>query len=163
MAAIWKLPVVFVCENNQFAMSARPADVTSVVNLARRADALGIPGAIVDGMDVLAVFDAVVVRGRARPRWRRPEPDRRPTLPLRGPPRRRPAALPGAGRGASAGRERDPIQRWRERLIDGGLISDADATELAQRVDQEVQEAEEFAKAERRCRMPAAAWDDLYA
>jgi TPP-dependent pyruvate/acetoin dehydrogenase alpha subunit len=68
IAAIWDLPLVLVCENNQFAMSARVADMTSVQPLARRADAYGFPGSDVDGMDALAVRAAVleaVVRARS--------------------------------------------------------------------------------------------------
>ena len=68
LAAIWKLPVVFVCENNQFAMSARVQVMTAVPDPADRAIAYGIPGQNVDGMDVLAVFRAAseaIERARA--------------------------------------------------------------------------------------------------
>jgi pyruvate dehydrogenase E1 component alpha subunit len=68
LAAIWKLPVVFICENNQFAMSARVQVMTAVPDPAVRAVAYGIPGQNVDGMDVLAVFRAAseaVERARA--------------------------------------------------------------------------------------------------
>ncbi len=58
LAAIWKLPVVFICENNQFAMSARVQVMTAVPDPSVRAVAYGIPGSNVDGMDVLAVFRA---------------------------------------------------------------------------------------------------------
>src|ERR1700722_19944440 len=44
MAALWKLPLVLVCENNQFSMSTRPDDVTAVRDFSRRTDGLGIPG-----------------------------------------------------------------------------------------------------------------------
>src|SRR5215218_1783233 len=54
LAAIWKLPVVYVCENNQFAMSARVQQMTAVQDPADRAIAYGIPGSNIDGMDVLA-------------------------------------------------------------------------------------------------------------
>jgi TPP-dependent pyruvate/acetoin dehydrogenase alpha subunit len=72
LAAIWKLPVIYVCENNQFAMSARVQEMTAVPDPAVRAVAYGIPG---------------------------PELHRRHHLPLPGPPRRRPAELPNQGRG----------------------------------------------------------------
>src|SRR5437763_13523956 len=58
LAAIWKLPVVFVCENNQYAMSARADWATSVPDPAIRAVAYGFPGVGVDGMDFFAVFEA---------------------------------------------------------------------------------------------------------
>jgi acetoin:2,6-dichlorophenolindophenol oxidoreductase subunit alpha len=69
IASLWKLPLVLVCENNQFAMSARPAGTIAVGDrgLAGRADAYGFPGCTIDGMDVLAVRDAVgAARARAR-------------------------------------------------------------------------------------------------
>jgi len=68
LAAIWKLPVIYVCENNQFAMSARVQVMTAVSDPSIRAVAYGIPGVNVDGMDVLTVFRAAseaVERARA--------------------------------------------------------------------------------------------------
>jgi acetoin:2,6-dichlorophenolindophenol oxidoreductase subunit alpha len=68
LASIWKLPVIYVCENNQFAMSARVQNMTAVEDPAVRAVAYGMPGVNVDGMDVLAVFRAAseaVERARA--------------------------------------------------------------------------------------------------
>ena len=55
LAAVWKLPVVFVCENNQFQLSATWQEVRSVECIADRAAGYGIPGELVDGNDVLAV------------------------------------------------------------------------------------------------------------
>jgi pyruvate dehydrogenase E1 component alpha subunit len=55
LAAIWKLPVVFVCENNQYAMSARSDWSIAGGDPARRAAGYGIPGVTVDGMDLFAV------------------------------------------------------------------------------------------------------------
>ena len=59
LAATWKLPVVFVCENNQFALSADWRTLRAVADLAGRAAGYGMPGEVVDGNDVLAVEDAV--------------------------------------------------------------------------------------------------------
>jgi acetoin:2,6-dichlorophenolindophenol oxidoreductase subunit alpha len=56
LAAIWKLPVVFLCENNQFAMSGRADRMVAGRDLVRRAQSYDIPGESVDGMDVLAVY-----------------------------------------------------------------------------------------------------------
>ena len=58
MAAIWQLPVVFICENNQYAMSMSMTRSHAVQRVADRAAAYGIPGEAVDGMDVLAVYAA---------------------------------------------------------------------------------------------------------
>ena len=68
MAAIWKLPVIFVCENNGFAVTTSAQYAIAVPDIAVRGDAYGIPGRVVDGQDVLAVYDEVaraVARARA--------------------------------------------------------------------------------------------------
>jgi len=58
MASIWNLPIVFVLENNQYAVSTRIDDVVKVKDLSIRARSYGIPGVRVDGFDVLAVYEA---------------------------------------------------------------------------------------------------------
>ena len=68
MAAIWKLPVVYLCENNQYAMSMSIKRAFPIANIAERAAAYGIPGVTVDGNSVPAVYDAMaaaVARARA--------------------------------------------------------------------------------------------------
>ncbi len=68
LAAIWKLPVVFICENNGYAVSTPVSYATSIPNIADRAASYGIPGVIVDGQDPVAVFQAcetAVARCRA--------------------------------------------------------------------------------------------------
>jgi len=59
LAAIWRLPLLFICEDNGFAMSARSGEMIAGDDIARRADAYGFPGVSVDGQDVLAVHDTV--------------------------------------------------------------------------------------------------------
>ena len=67
LAAVWKLPVVFACENNVYGFSTHYRQTMAVDDIAVRAGAYGIPGAIVDGMDLLAVYDAAgEAVGRAR-------------------------------------------------------------------------------------------------
>jgi pyruvate dehydrogenase E1 component alpha subunit len=67
LAAIWDLPVVYVCENNRYGELTAASDAISVEHVSTRAGAYGIPGVTVDGQDVMAVFEAVSVAvARAR-------------------------------------------------------------------------------------------------
>ena len=59
MAAIWGLPVVYVCENNQYAMSFSVKRAFAIERISDRAAAYGVPGVTVDGNDLMAVYDAV--------------------------------------------------------------------------------------------------------
>ncbi len=104
MASVWKLPVVFVCENNGYGMSTSTARSTSVANIAERATAYGMPGVIVDGNDFAAVAEAsFVATERARAR-RRTVADREQDLPHPRPLALRPQPLPQQGRDRGAGR-----------------------------------------------------------
>ena len=68
MAAIWKLPMVFLCENNQYGLSTPFSEVTAGGSISARAAGYGVPGETIDGNDVVAVFaavDAAIARARA--------------------------------------------------------------------------------------------------
>lgn len=68
LAAVYKLPVVFVCENNLYATATRLVDVASNPDIASRSDAFRMPGVVVDGNDVLAVYEVAgnaIYRARA--------------------------------------------------------------------------------------------------
>ena len=68
LAAIWKLPVVFLCENNQYAVTSSFKQMVASDNIADRSAAYNIPGVMVDGQDVIAMHEAVsqaVARARA--------------------------------------------------------------------------------------------------
>jgi 2-oxoisovalerate dehydrogenase E1 component len=68
MAALWKLPIVYFCENNQYGLSTPMAASTAIDRLSKRAASYGMPGETIDGNDVVAVYEAVtkaVERARA--------------------------------------------------------------------------------------------------
>jgi pyruvate dehydrogenase E1 component alpha subunit len=68
LAAVWKLPVVFLCENNQYAVTSSFKDMVAVDNIADRSAAYNIPGVLVDGQDAIAMYEAVseaVARARS--------------------------------------------------------------------------------------------------
>lgn len=60
MAVLWELPMVFVCENNGFAISVPKEKAIPVENISQRADGFGLPGVTVDGNDPMAVYDAML-------------------------------------------------------------------------------------------------------
>lgn len=59
LASIWDLPVVFICENNQYGMSGPVKEMTNVKNIADRAAAYGIPGKVIDGLDMIEIMNTV--------------------------------------------------------------------------------------------------------
>ena len=68
LAAIWKLPVIFLCENNQYAVTTNFNDTVAVKNISDRAAAYNMPGVLVDGQDVVAMYESVrdaVARARS--------------------------------------------------------------------------------------------------
>jgi 2-oxoisovalerate dehydrogenase E1 component len=146
MAAIWKLPVVFVCENNQYATEVPFVTVAGNPELSARGIAYGIPSPAVDGNDVLQVH---AVAGEAVRRARAGEG---PTLIACTTYRTRPHSEGMRDGGyrtreeVEAWRSRDPIKRLREHLLNAS-ITDSDALDA---VDREVQvlvaEALEWAK-----------------
>jgi 2-oxoisovalerate dehydrogenase E1 component len=147
MAAIWKLPVVFVCENNQYATEVPFVTVAGNPELSARGIAYGIPSPAVDGNDVLQVH---AVAGEAVRRARAGEG---PTLLACTTYRTRPHSEGMRDGGyrtreeVEAWRGRDPIKRLREQLLNAKII-DSDALDT---VDREVQvlveEGLEWAKA----------------
>jgi pyruvate dehydrogenase E1 component alpha subunit len=60
MAQLWKLPVIFICENNKYGMGTSQARAMSISSVAKKGDAYGIANEFVDGMDVMAVRDATL-------------------------------------------------------------------------------------------------------
>src|SRR5215208_317889 len=108
LAAVWKLPTIFVCENNLYGEYSPVARTTPLEELVRRADAYAMPGVRVDGNDVRAVRKGLGGR-RPRTRGRRPDVHRGADLPSQGPLAHGPGHLPPAGGGRRVARARsDP-------------------------------------------------------
>ena len=145
LAALWKLPVLFVCENNLYAMGTALARHQAQPDIRRKADAYGMPSEAADGMDVVAVEEAT---RRAVAHVRRgagPFLLELRTYRLRA----HSTADPELYRGkeeVAEWKRRDPIALFTARLRETGLVSDADLaaveTAAAGAIDEAVREAE---------------------
>ena len=146
-AAIHRLPVIFLCENNQYAISVPFALESPVESVAQRAAAYDIPGVAVDGMDVLAVYKAVrEARDRAAS-------GAGPTLIEA---RVYRYGLHTSHVGLENYRDSDEVARWRERdplpayrryLAEVGLLDDGGAARMQAELDREIDRAVEVAEA----------------
>ncbi|MDH5334166.1 MAG: thiamine pyrophosphate-dependent enzyme, partial [Thermoleophilia bacterium] len=158
LAATWKLPVVFVCENNQFALSADWQTQRAVEDLADRASGYGMHGEVVDGNDVVAVEDAVAralatARAGGGPSFLEMKTFRRKQHSMRAnlPDVRDPAVV-------EEWEPRDPLPRLENMLRAAGQLDDARVAALRVEVEAEVEAAIETALADEQ-----ASTDDLKA
>lgn len=145
MASIWKLPVVFVCENNQYAMSTPVKKAFPIENIAERAAAYGMPGVVVDGNDVLAVYRATkeaVERARRGDgptliecktyRWKGHSKSDQQRYRTR--------------EEVEAWKKKDPISCFRSMLIREGIITEKEAERIEREAKETIEEAVRFAQ-----------------
>ena len=146
MAAIWKLPVVYVCENNQYAMSFSVKKAFAIEHISDRAAAYGMPGTTVDGNDVLAVYQAVSqaveqARAGAGPalienvtyRWRghsKSDANRYRTR-----------------EEIESWKQKCPIKRFRARLVKEEVLTEEEAVQIEQEAYAAIDAAVAFAEA----------------
>lgn len=145
LAALWKLPVVFLCENNLYAMGTALERHQAQTDISRKADAYGLPASVVDGMDVLAVENATrkgadFVRGGNGPcllefrtyRFRAhsmADPD-----------------LYRTKEEIETWKKRDPIALFEAKLRQLGLLADPDLARIESDIEVEIEEAVRFAE-----------------
>ena len=145
LAAVWKLPVVFVCENNLYNFSVHYKKTMLLDNVADRAAAYGIPGQVVDGMDILAVHGAA---GEAIKRARQGDG---PTLlecktyRFMGHSRFEPAGYRPKEE-VEEWKKRDPLVMFRQGLLQSLKVSEAEFEEIDRAVAKEIEEAVAFAE-----------------
>ncbi|MDZ4160007.1 MAG: thiamine pyrophosphate-dependent dehydrogenase E1 component subunit alpha [Anaerolineaceae bacterium] len=143
-AGVWKLPVIFFCENNLYGEGTPQSQQAAVPDLAVRAAAYGFPGVIVDGNDILAVYDATLVAaGRAR-RGEGPTFIEAKTYRLHGHYEGDPQVY-RAVEEIEAWKQKDPIPAFRKRLIQSNVFSDGDLEEIQGSVFMQLDEAVKFA------------------
>jgi pyruvate dehydrogenase E1 component alpha subunit len=144
MASVWGLPVIFVCENNLYAMGTRQSMVMKIEDISQRAAGYGIPGVTVDGNDVMAVYEEA---HRAVARARKGEG---PTLlecktyRHKGHSRFDPAKYRPREE-VDEWMARDPVESFREKLLDKGIPEEF-LHKIESTVESEIEEAVEFAQ-----------------
>jgi pyruvate dehydrogenase E1 component alpha subunit len=156
LAALWKLPVVFLVENNLYGMGTSVERHSAVTDLSEKASCLGVSGERVDGMDVLAVRECVTEHIRLAREERKPTLVEAFTYRYRG----HSAADPEVYREKEEVEEwqrKDPVETFAARLIDESVLSGKDVEEVRTEADRIVNEAVEFADAS-----PEPQLDSLY-
>jgi len=145
LAALWKLPVLFLCENNLYAMGTALARSESETHIARKAQSYNLPAATIDGMDVLAVEAAAAaaveaIRGDGGPRFLEFATYR---------------FRPHSMFDAELYRDKAEVEEWKKRgpivtfvakLKETGLLRDADLASIEAEVEREIAAAVEFAE-----------------
>ncbi len=144
LAAIWDLPVVFVAENNQYAMSMPVRKSMRIEHISDRAAAYGMPGETVDGTDVLAVH-AAAQKAVDHARGRGPALLECVTYRYKGHSRSDRQRY-RTREEVDAWRQRDPIVQFRSRLITGGVLSEQDAALLEAEARTAIEDAVQFAE-----------------
>ncbi|HRP85985.1 MAG TPA: pyruvate dehydrogenase (acetyl-transferring) E1 component subunit alpha [Gammaproteobacteria bacterium] len=146
LAALWELPVLFICENNLYAMGTALARSQAVTDIHARAASYGVESSVVDGMDVLAVEAAAGAAAAAIRRDQRPRFIECRTYRFRA----------HSMFDAQLYRSREEVERWkqrcpilalRRRLLADGLASDEEVAVIEREVAGEVEQAVAFAEA----------------
>lgn len=144
LAGVWKLPIIFVCENNGYGISVPTWQSTSVENISERAKGYNMPGETVDGNDVEAIdaaFERALKRAKAGEgpsliecktyRWMGHWTGDPQTYRTR--------------EEVETWKQKDPMKRWRERLLSEGLYAEAELDAMLKAADEEVEAATQFA------------------
>ncbi len=145
MAQLWKLPCIYICENNRYGMGTSQARAMSTRNIAKKGEGFGMASEFVDGMDVMAVRDATL---RAIERGRK---ESLPTLLEMRAYRFMGHSMsdPGKYRTQEEVKKfqtRDPIVLFHESLVEAGVITEKEFEDIEARAAEKTDEAVEFAE-----------------
>ncbi|WP_148882996.1 thiamine pyrophosphate-dependent dehydrogenase E1 component subunit alpha [Thermococcus aciditolerans] len=144
LAAVWKLPVIFLIEDNGWAISVPKDKSTAVAKNSERAKAYGIPGVSVDGADVIAVYEVAKEAVERARRGEGPSLIEVRTYRLRGhfegdPQLYRPKE------DFELAKEKDPLVNFRKLLLEKGIATEKELARIEEENEKEVQEAMDFA------------------
>ena len=145
MAQLWKLPIIYICENNKYGMGTSQTRAMSLANIAKKAEGYAMEGEFVDGMDVMAVRDATL-RAIARARE-----DSQPTLLEIRAYRYMGHSMSDPGKYRTTEeikqyQERDPIVLFKDSLKEAKVFTDKDFEEIENQAKEATQKAVDFAE-----------------
>jgi pyruvate dehydrogenase E1 component alpha subunit len=146
LAALWKLPVLFLVENNLYGMGTSVERHSAQTDLSKKAEGYGIPGRRIDGMDVIAVRESVAEGIRLAREESRPTLLEAFTYRFRG----HSAADPEVYRPreeVEEWREKDPIETFARRCVEAGVLGEREVGQAREKADEVVEAAVEFADA----------------
>jgi len=144
MAAIWNLPVVYVCENNLYGMSIAVSRAFPFTDLAERAKGYNIPGVIADGMDVLDVKRKVQEAVQRARKGEGPTFIECKTYRFYGHSKGDPRAY-RTREEEQSWKSRDPVTNFEKKLVEKGILTQKQVEELEESISNEINEAEKFA------------------
>lgn len=145
LAAVWRLPVLFVCDNNQYAISTPLADATAG-SLTARAAGYGIPGYQMDGNDPVALYNLTLKALERARSGKGPTVIEALTYRWEGHSRNDPGTEYRTREEIAEWKAKDPIARLRARMLEEGLTTETQLTGIEEAAKQEVEAAVEFAK-----------------
>ena len=157
MAELWKLPVIYVIENNQYAMGTSVKRSSAVADFSKRGASFGIPGVNVDGMDVEAVQAAGLEAMEYCRSGKGPIVLSVNTYRYRGHSMSDPAKYRSKEELTEMREKHDPIENFGKKLIERGLVNEVDLKQMDSEVKRIVVEAAEFAT-----ESPEPALSELY-
>jgi pyruvate dehydrogenase E1 component alpha subunit len=161
IASLWKLPVIFVCENNLYAMGTRQSRAMAIENISDRAIAYGIPSEAVDGNDVLAVYEATQEAVERARKGMGPMLIECKTYRHKGHSRVDPAKYRPKEE-VEEWLAKDPIKRLKEKLLQAKTLTETEIQRIEKEVSAEIEEAVKFVT-ESSYPAPEEALEDVYA
>jgi pyruvate dehydrogenase E1 component alpha subunit len=156
LAALWKLPVLFLVENNLYGMGTSVERHSAQTDLSQKAEGYGIPGRRIDGMDVVEVREGVAEGLRQAREEQRPTLLEAFTYRFRG----HSAADPEVYREreeVEEWQEKDPIELFAKRCVEADVLGEREVRQVREAADEEVKAAVEFAEAS-----PEPSLDSMY-
>lgn len=144
MAAIWKLPIIFLCENNMYAMSASVKRFIPTQNIADRASAFGIPGVVADGMDVIKMYEVTKTAAERARSGGGPTLIEAKTYRFKGH-SKSDKELYRTKEEVEEWEKKDPIEKFKKYLLEIGEITKEELDRLEESVKEEIEEGVRFA------------------